>query len=206
MLGKLSSLIDLSLIGCGITYVGPGITQMENLTVLRLHCNELHSLPNDMKDMKSLRQLLLMYNNFKNIPTCIVGVLEDRKPMNSTLETLSLEGNPIDCESELSFPLKLEQLSVSFQPPANLIWPTLIVQRNSFNEHRDALDLGEIYLGYVKLLYLYPSVKYLYRCFTSAKNKHVLEHLNIKSILVIGNRLYQLYPSVCCIRIDIELY
>ncbi len=60
------------------------------MEILDLSRNKLISVPDEIKDMKSLRVLSLLNNNIGEIPAC-VGFLE-------TLKILKLAGNPLKGE------------------------------------------------------------------------------------------------------------
>ena len=125
--------------GCGITWLADGICELDTLEVLSLAFNELSCLPDKIGNMSGLKQLLLLYNNFTEIPPQLVDI-KTKISLLPSLESLQLHGNIITNQATGWEGCKYgDNLKVYAPTPAQLQLPSLIID----NEE----GLGKIFLG-----------------------------------------------------------
>lgn len=175
--GKFESLAWLTLDGCRLEKIEEGFCQLKTLKRLSLSYNELSALPENFNQLESLELLFVLYNNFKEVPNALTE--PSKRP--PSLKGANLNGNLIE---EL---IQDSEENVQSLPYDHVQTPSLILEQ----ERQGNETLYELYLG----------------CANSARNKHYLRSKNIKSILIVGcglNQLYQEFTYHQCLLDDDE--
>ena len=121
--------------------------ELDKLEHLRLAFNELSSLPDNMKQMKNLRSVVLSNNNFVELPSCIFDI-ETKQSLLPVLESFQIQGNLLDFgDSQES--LKFGIASVSATPSRLLQRPSLVIDSEEImGDLKNPVQLHEVYLGY----------------------------------------------------------